>query len=342
VIKNRPAHATLAVLLGLVAFAGCSKGTYLELRFVGAGLPEIDSIEVKLTLMPSGGGGTLTSIGSVSLPNDAAIALPTAMIFKLDSESGALRIDATAIGPNATSVATGTATTTIQHGQTWTVDVDFGAGPGDGGPGSDGAGDAAALDDGGDGIIVTDGSIADGTTGCAAVTLSANESVSLDYNALGSMVDTGTMLWATVELQRQFIGWMKFGLRAIPNNFRVMSANLNLTLATASGVAPSLLVEYSSFDGWTRRTATTTTLTVTSPVSDRFGAPSAGVNVYPLYSDQGSHSWQSDLIDGTVTLGIDNKVPFTVGQSSVVQFAGVDHVTPTGDNRPTLDLVLCR
>ena len=342
----------LAILLGSLAM-GCSKGTYLELRFSGAGLPEVDSIEVQLTLTPPNGGATLTSRGAVSLPNDAAIPLPTEMVFKLDSETGALRIDATAMGPGGGRVATATATTDIRHGQTWTVELGFASAGAvadagaDGGqpPGGDATvspdsdGDSGADD--GRGIVVTDGSLADGSSGCAALTLAAIETVSLDYNNIGAMVDAGNMLWATVQIQQHYIGWMKFGLRTIPSTFRVMSASLNLNLTTASGVAPMLLVEYSSFDGWTRRTASNTNLTVTTAVSGTFGTPKGGVNVYQLDADSGSHSWQSDIVDGTVTLGIDNKIMLAVGQSSVVQFAGVDAVNPVGDNRPTLDLVVC-
>lgn len=337
-MKINPRHVVLTLLFGL-GMVACSKGTYLEVSFTGTVPSEIDSIDVTLTLTPSGGAAALHSSDSVTLPGGAPITLPTSMAFKLDSEGGSLVIDATARGPQGAIVATAHASTTIMHAQTWTVVLNFGSGTDAGAP--DGAAADASLDGTGGGIVVTDGSIAEGSTGCAAVTLQATETVSLDYNSSGPAMDSLNMLWASVDTQRQFIGWIKFGLRALPNMFKVMSANLNLTLNLMSGFPPNLVIEYSVFDGWTRKSAAVTDLTVAAPMSGSFGAPKAGVNAYPLFVDSG-HDWQADIVDGTLTLGIDNKAVPVAAQISDVRFQGVDHLVPVNDRRPTLDLVICR
>jgi len=120
----------LGFVLALGAATGCAKGTYLEVRFVGpAALPEIDSINVALTLTERDGGPVLRSSDTVTLPNNAAIILPTSMAFKLDNDNGALVIDAVALGRAGGRVAAARATTTIMHAETWTVVLDFGAGP---------------------------------------------------------------------------------------------------------------------------------------------------------------------------------------------------------------------
>lgn len=117
----------LGLSLALGAATGCAKGTYLEVRFVGpSGLPPIDSIGVTLTLTAQDGAPISASNDSVFLPHDAAITLPTSMAFKLDNDSGPLRIEAIAVGARGATVATARATTTIMHAETWTVVLDFG------------------------------------------------------------------------------------------------------------------------------------------------------------------------------------------------------------------------
>jgi hypothetical protein len=330
-------HLVLALVCGL-AISACSKSTYLEVQFIGS-VPEIHSIDVTLTLTPPGSAAALHSSDMITLPGDAAIILPTSMAFKLDSESGNLLIDATARDAQHVAVATAQHTTTIMHAQTWTVVLDFGGGLDAGAPADDAMTDTG-TDGAGGGIVITDGSI-EASTGCAAVTLSATETVSLDYNSSGPALDSLNLLWASVDVNRQFIGWMKFGLRAIPNTFKVMSANLNLTFSSAAGFAPALVVEYSAFDGWTRKDAATNNLVVAAPISGNSGAPLPGVNSYPLFVGS-NHDWQADIVDGTLTVGIDNKVTVPTGQRSDVQFQGVNHLIPLNDGRPTLDLVLCR
>ena len=121
----------LGLALALGAATGCAKGTYLEVRFTGpAGLPEIDSIGVTLTLTERDGGPMLRSSDTVTLPNNAAITLPTSMAFKLDNDSGSLVVDAVAYGRTGLRVAAARNTTTIRHAETWTVLLDFGGGGG--------------------------------------------------------------------------------------------------------------------------------------------------------------------------------------------------------------------
>ena len=113
---------TLGLLLALTSLT-CAKGTYLEVQFTGTGLPEIRSIAVDLTLTETDGG--VVRSHDVIKPG-GPIALPATMAFKLDSENGTLSVAATALGAQDQEVATASKTTTIMHGQTWTIVLKFG------------------------------------------------------------------------------------------------------------------------------------------------------------------------------------------------------------------------
>jgi hypothetical protein len=120
-IRPRVCVAALALLIGLgLAAAGCAKGTYLEVNVTGTGLPEIHRIDVTLTLTPADGGQVLVSKGPVE-NNGAIIKLPTSFAFKLDSESGTLQVSAVAFDASERPVAVASGSTTIMHGQTWTI-----------------------------------------------------------------------------------------------------------------------------------------------------------------------------------------------------------------------------
>ena len=54
------------------------------------------------------------------------IPLPRSAAFVLDQDSGMLTIPASALGTEDQVLATVNSTTTIMHGKTWTVGVDFG------------------------------------------------------------------------------------------------------------------------------------------------------------------------------------------------------------------------
>jgi hypothetical protein len=131
-MKFHPRHLVVVCLLLAAGSAiGCAKGTYLQVNFTGGGLPEIRGIAVELTLTDSAGvvthsrGKPLRREG-----NDPKITLPTSAAFVLDSESGTLTINASALGIEDQVVATASSeTTTIMHGKTWVVVVDFGGTP---------------------------------------------------------------------------------------------------------------------------------------------------------------------------------------------------------------------
>lgn len=114
-----------ALALGLSSLA-CGKGTYLEVQLKGTGLPEIRSISMDLTLTDADGGVT-TAHGLVQREDKGIITLPTSMALKLDSESGALALKATALGKSGQEVATASKSTTIMHDQTWTIEMTLAA-----------------------------------------------------------------------------------------------------------------------------------------------------------------------------------------------------------------------
>jgi hypothetical protein len=120
---------TLRLLLLLVVAAfggasGCAKGTYLELHLVGEGLPEVYGVRMALTLRP-GSDKPLHSVDVIRADKNAVIKLPTTVAFSLDDYSGALQLDATALGRNDAPVASGSVLTTIMTGETWGARIDL-------------------------------------------------------------------------------------------------------------------------------------------------------------------------------------------------------------------------
>ena len=344
---NRSFGTFTALLLGLAAAigaSGCKKSTYLEVDFTGASLPPLNHIDVTLTLTNA----TVDASVSGPLPATDAmpgvrLTLPVSASFSLDNENGDIHISADAIDENNVKVGHAEADTTIMHGQTWKVVVDFDATPiGDAGTGDAGAGDAA------DGGLVTqiDGGTGDAATGCREFLVVATETVTVNASKSGPDTDaganvSGNLLSATVGPQRHLIGWMKYGVHFL-RGLTVMSATLNLTLAsTPTGVAPKLIVDYSQTDGWTRTQPQS--ITLDGQISAEFDAtplPAPAVNVYPL--DVTKHDWSSDINDSNITLGIDNLVQAsTVAEGSQVEFYGYDHTMPAAPTRAALDIVAC-
>jgi hypothetical protein len=126
--RLRPWANTLGVALWVLAatlltpVVGCSKGTYLVLRFEGATLPAVYGIRVSLTVHTAD--GTIRqSVGILpSATNTSAIPLPTSAAFKLDDQSGTLDILAEALDLEKKTIAKQTVSgSAIHHGQTWTV-----------------------------------------------------------------------------------------------------------------------------------------------------------------------------------------------------------------------------
>jgi hypothetical protein len=292
-----------AVVVGFLALvpAGCKKeATYLEVRFMGAGLPEIRAIRVTLRLPETAvDGAALQAIGTVARDDNGPIRFPASATFKLDEERGPVQIYAEALSMrNGEVVATGRANTMVMHNESWRVDVPLGV---------DGAAltDAGSDDDGG--FTVLDGSITG--TGCATVRVPAAETVSLDYNQSGSSDNPGPALIAGHAAERDYVGWMKFNLRrmmmSVLADRRVTEATLELTLMNTSG-EPTLVVQSTGFDTWLRRNASVDSLTATHAISSpTTTAPQVGVNHYPLFVDP-QHDWASDASDGFISLGIDS------------------------------------
>jgi len=329
----------LVGLLALVAGAGatsCQKGTYLEVVFQGAGLPPINHIHVVLTLADG-------SFSEDDLPHKAdaghVVTLPTSAAFQLDDQSGMLSIAATAVDETNAPVAQVMTNTTIIHGQTWTVNLDFTGGTGDD-AGADALSDAGTGDDASL-VKITDGSVDGG--GCVAATVEASESVSLDYNSSGSDMDSGNMLWAYLGPAERYIGWMKFGVKFVPKTARLTKATLNLFLSQTSGGVPNLVVDYSTIDGWTRKSKA-------SDVSDDavistggpYVTPNAAPASTPYALDVTNHNWSLDFGDGTITLGIENSSLTATALTSKIEFYGVNHTATPDPTRPTLDLEFCQ
>jgi len=323
---------TLLGLLAIVACAGatsCKKGTYLEVVFKGAALPPVNRIDFSLTLPDK-------TVARGPLPPDytaaTVVKLPASAAFQLDDHAGVLVIAATAYDAAGTVLGMATTSTTIMHGETWTVNVDF----------SPGAVADAGTDAGDDGslVTITDGSIDSG--GCVAATVEATESVSVDYNSSGSDTDTGDMLWAYVGPAEQYVGWMKFGVRFVPKSVHLTKATLNLFQAQAPTGVPMLSVAYSSVDGWTRKSKASDinnggVVSIGGPYTSPNPAPAST----PYALDVTGHNWALDVQDGFVTLGIQNASLATTAVASKVVFYGVNHAATPDPTRPTLDLEFC-
>jgi len=328
---------TLLGLLAIIACAGatsCKKGTYLEVVFKGAALPPVNRIYFSLTLPDK-------TVAQGPLPPDytasTVVKLPASAAFQLDDHSGQLVIAATAYDAAGTVLGMATTSTTIMHGETWTVDVDFSPGA------VTDAGADATTDAGDDGslVTITDGSIDSG--GCVAATVEATESLSVDYNSSGSDTDTGNMLWAYVGPAEQYVGWMKFGVRFVPKSVHLTKASLNLFLAQAPTGLPTLSVAYSAVDGWTRSKSKAGDISNDGVVST--GGPYTSPNPMPASTpyalDVTGHNWALDVQDGFVTLGIQNVSLATTAVASKVVFYGVNHAASPDPTRPTLDLEFC-
>ena len=322
-------------LLALAACAGvtsCKKGTYLEVVFNGATLPPVNHITFSLTL-PDG------SVAQGKLPLDATattvVKLPASAAFQLDDRSGTLAISATARDAAETVLARVDTSTTIRHGETWTVNIDFS-------PGADAGTDGSPADAGDDGslVTITDGSVDGG--GCVSASVQASESVSVDYNSSGSDMDSGNMLWAYVGSAEQYVGWMKFGVRFVPKSAHLTRATLNLFSSQATGAVPMLQVAYSSVDGWTRK-AKASDISNDGVIST--GGPYLMPNAAPASTsyalDVTNHNWMTDFNDGNVTLGIENASIASAALTSKVEFYGVNHTASPDPTRPTLDLDFC-
>ena len=118
-----PRETVFALLMALgLSATGCAKGTYLELKLTGTGLPDIHGITVALTLTPPTDTGG-HSIDTVS--TGAIISLPTSMAFQLDNETGMLQVEATALDANGSEVARASGITTIMHATTWTLELNL-------------------------------------------------------------------------------------------------------------------------------------------------------------------------------------------------------------------------
>jgi hypothetical protein len=331
-LRGAALAATLALALGA---SGC-RGTYLEVRFLGEGLSGVTGIRVRLTLMPPNGAPQLMAVDTVRPGGGREITFPTSMAFSLDDVAGNLLVAAEALSATDSVLASGSVTTTIRHAKTWGEVIDFTGGGG-------------GADAGTGGFVVTDGSIADGMVGCAAGLLHPIDSVSLDYDTSGPNMQPGNFLWARAAGQQNYIGWLKFtfNVRDLPgpgmrSNLELMSATLNLTNTGASTmIQPRLQVQYSMFDSWTRPLATAGELVVAHPLSEVIDGSPAGLNRFPLFVTTDRHDWRADLIDGNITIGIDNVLMDAPGASNA-EFYGVD---PRGGQplvRPTLDVVICR
>jgi hypothetical protein len=224
------------------------------------------------------------------------------------------------------------------HGQTWSVTLNFG-----GGTGMD-AGATPDLGTGQDGslVTITDGSVDAG--GCVAATVEASESVSLDYNSSGQDMDSGDKLWAYLGPAETYVGWMKFGLRFVPKAAHVTAATLNLFMVQApTGGVPMLAVDYSMYDGWTRKSkASDVTIDGTISIGGPNVTPAAPPASTPYTLDVTNHNWMADIVDGTITLGIANTAVASAAVTSKVEFYGVNHTASPDPTRPTLDLVFCQ
>jgi hypothetical protein len=114
----------LMALTAAASATGCAKGTYLKVEVAGPGLPDIHAIRMALTLRPASE-KPLKAVDVLRNDKGGVVKMPATMAFSLDDDTGALLLEATALGLNDAPVAMGSATTVIMRDETWTVRINL-------------------------------------------------------------------------------------------------------------------------------------------------------------------------------------------------------------------------
>jgi hypothetical protein len=172
--------------------------------------------------------------------------------------------------------------------------------------------------------------------------LVAQAVVSLDYGSLPrDREDTRVAVSSGFahDHVHDFVGWMRFDLRALPAGARLTSASVSLVLARPPSLVPPLAIVYSNSDGWDPATLTSDMseeVARTARVSGELGPPHSARGTYALDPQLYAPFFAGDLADGAVTLGmISTTAP--MAPETWADFYGLD----PPELAPALDLVTC-
>jgi hypothetical protein len=136
-----------------------------------------------------------------------------------------------------------------------------------------------------------------------------------------------------------FVGWMRFDVRVVPDSARLTSAKVSLVLTRSPMVIPPLAILYSATDRWDPATLTSDLAELiarTARVSGDLGPPRNGRADYQVDPERYRTFFAGDLADDAVTLGLVSTTP-PMAPESWADFYGLD---PT-DLAPTLELETC-
>ncbi|MBK9037188.1 MAG: DNRLRE domain-containing protein [Myxococcales bacterium] len=126
-------------------------------------------------------------------------------------------------------------------------------------------------------------------------------------------------------------GWLHFDMTSIPDTATISAMTVN-AYATTVSATPTVRVQYSSGNNWTRATVTQAALPRTTAQVGNPVAPTVNVyNAFPITIS--SRSWTADLVDNSLTFGLDN----TNTAYTYAYFTGSD----VGTNRPYLRITYC-
>jgi len=168
------------------------------------------------------------------------------------------------------------------------------------------------------------------------VTLTAVQSLSVNYPAGGTYTDNNNRAYdnpsggCAGNPTCDITGWSGFNMSVIPDTATITAMTMR-NYATTVQMGPTVRIQYSTANDWTRATPGTNIPRSVAQVSP----PSTpAINVYNAHTIVvDSFNWQADLADNFLTLGVDN----TNTAYSYAYYNGSD----PGGNQPTLSVTFC-
>lgn len=136
-----------------------------------------------------------------------------------------------------------------------------------------------------------------------------------------------------------FVAWMRFDLREVPDGARLTSAALSVVLIRPPTLTPQLAILYSAVDDWNPETLTSNTAELvprTARISGDLGPPQRARGQYAIDPALYAPHFTADLTDDAVTLGLISTTP-PMEPEAWADFYGLEPMNLA----PALDLVTC-
>ncbi|HTJ44650.1 MAG TPA: InlB B-repeat-containing protein [Kofleriaceae bacterium] len=179
------------------------------------------------------------------------------------------------------------------------------------------------------------------TKGCTnqTVTLNPTQSVSIQYPNAGGTVyrDNSTRAYSNPNADCgggppcDITGWYEFDLSNIPDSSSIVSMSLSAYANTVQ-MGPTVRLQYSAGNNWTRAAVLQSDLPRTNAqIAPPISPTVAAYNTFTI--DLSSQSFAADLIDNSLTIGVDN----TNAAYSYAYFDGSD----ASGKVPTLTITYC-